>query len=175
MSLDCGTSLWSSSLCCGGLAGLVSKFATYPLDTVHFFPCHATFVNSFCLLKVSSFLGYAVGNLYSYVLPPLLQVKKRMQVHGMSTKTTEGVVVKGIAHVDATVFRSGEASITKTVKHQEFQNSWRCFQFIFRHEGIVGLYRGILPSVTKAVPSAAFSFAFYEVALDMLEAVEEHS
>lgn len=37
-----------------------------------------------------------------------------------------------------------------------------CLQQMWRHEGIKGFYKGSLPSIIKAAPSAAVTFATYE-------------
>jgi hypothetical protein len=39
---------------------------------------------------------------------------------------------------------------------------------IYAHEGLRGLYKGALPSIIKAAPAAAVTFAAYEVILKML-------
>ena len=80
--------------------------------------------------------------------------------------------MKGAANIDATVSRAGTTTTTKLVKHQEFLNSWRCFSFILRNEGTKGLFRGVVPSMIKAVPSTACSFTFYEMALGFFNASE---
>jgi hypothetical protein len=38
-----------------------------------------------------------------------------------------------------------------------------CCQTIFRHEGLMGFYRGIMPTVTKSVLATAVTFSAYEV------------
>ena len=43
-----------------------------------------------------------------------------------------------------------------------------CLAQIYRREGVRGLYKGSLPSVLKAAPSAAVTFTAYEFVLGVL-------
>lgn len=45
-----------------------------------------------------------------------------------------------------------------------------CLQHIWRQEGLRGLYKGSLPSILKAAPSAAITFTAYEFILGALTA-----
>jgi solute carrier family 25 thiamine pyrophosphate transporter 19 len=46
-----------------------------------------------------------------------------------------------------------------------------CLKAIWQKEGIRGLYKGSLPSIIKAAPSAAVTFSTYEFFLGTLTAM----
>lgn len=48
------------------------------------------------------------------------------------------------------------------------QSLGKCMAEILKREGLQGLYKGALPSVLKAAPSAAVTFAAYSYILQML-------
>lgn len=75
--------------------------------------------------------------------------KKRFQVAGLPRSTRYGQRVS--------------EEVTKSLAH--------CIHEIYAKEGLRGLYKGALPSIIKAAPAAAVTFATYEF---MLRALAEH-
>lgn len=49
---------------------------------------------------------------------------------------------------------------------RKFANSRECFRHIFRNEGIKGLYKGLVPTALREIPSYGFQFATYEFLKD---------
>lgn len=49
----------------------------------------------------------------------------------------------------------------------------QCLAHIFRHEGAAGLWKGSIPSIVKAAPSAAITFTAYEAILRWMAASQQ--
>ncbi|KAF2229843.1 calcium-binding mitochondrial carrier protein Aralar2 [Viridothelium virens] len=49
----------------------------------------------------------------------------------------------------------------------------QCFKLVFKEEGMVGLYGGLVPHMMRVVPSAAIMFGVYEVVLKLLGTTSE--
>lgn len=92
--------------------------------------------------------GLAAGTLSKLGTHPLDVVKKRFQVAGLQRST-----------------RYGERVTLSTAASLQ-----RCIQEIARKEGLAGFYKGTLPSLLKAAPSAAVTFACYDFFLRFLVA-----
>ncbi|GAB4822585.1 hypothetical protein N2152v2_009631 [Parachlorella kessleri] len=87
--------------------------------------------------------GLAAGTLAKLGSHPLDVAKKRYQVAGLARSARYG------QRIPEEVCRSLPALIRD----------------IYRREGLRGLYKGALPSIIKAAPAAAVTFAAYEVVL----------
>lgn len=84
--------------------------------------------------------GLCAGTLAKLTTHPLDVAKKRFQVAGLPRDARYGARIS-----------------------QDAVKSLRlCLQQIWQHEGIAGFYKGSLPSIIKAAPSAAVTFATYE-------------
>lgn len=90
--------------------------------------------------------GLCSGTIAKLGTHPLDVAKKRYQVAGLARST-----------------RYGERVATESVV-----NLGRCLQVIYAKEGLAGFYKGALPSVLKAAPSAAVTFACYDFVLRSL-------
>ena len=55
------------------------------------------------------------------------------------------------------------------IQSKAYKNMLDCLQRIVANEGWTGLYKGMLPSVLKAAPAAAITFAMYEILIRELE------
>lgn len=100
--------------------------------------------------KLSSFqsflCGLAAGTLAKIGTHPLDLVKKRFQVAGLQRSARYG---ERVAVSSATSF-------------------FLCCRMIAAKEGLGGFYKGALPSILKAAPSAAVTFACYDFFTKML-------
>lgn len=90
--------------------------------------------------------GLAAGTLAKLGTHPLDVVKKRFQVAGLQRSAAYGERVS--ARAAASFFL--------------------CCRTIAQREGINGFYKGALPSILKAAPSAAVTFACYDLFLRLL-------
>ncbi|UPR02549.1 mitochondrial substrate carrier protein [Chloropicon primus] len=97
--------------------------------------------------------GLASGFIAKFATHPLDVVKKRYQVAGLKRSATygKGFGVKEVAVLG--IFRL----LTKTV----------------REEGLQGIYKGVTPSLLKAAPSAAITFAMYSLAMDYMSSAAQ--
>ncbi|BDA46267.1 mitochondrial thiamine diphosphate carrier 1 [Coccomyxa sp. Obi] len=93
--------------------------------------------------------GLAAGTLAKLGTHPLDVCKKRFQVAGLQRSLQYG------ARVQAESVKSLPA----------------CLKHIWQREGLRGLYKGSLPSILKAAPSAAVTFTAYEFILGALTAI----
>lgn len=87
--------------------------------------------------------GLVSGVLAKLATHPLDVAKKRAQVAGLARSTAYG----------------------QRVGLETTQSLTRCLAGIYRQEGVAGLYKGTVPSLLKAGPSAAITFAAYELIL----------
>ncbi|CAI5512102.1 unnamed protein product, partial [Closterium sp. Naga37s-1] len=91
--------------------------------------------------------GLAAGTLAKVACHPLDVVKKRFQVEGLRRHPRYG------ARIQPRAYRGMIDALRKIVAT----------------EGVEGLYKGVLPSVIKAAPSAAITFFVYELVAKFLE------
>ncbi|CAI5529243.1 unnamed protein product [Closterium sp. Naga37s-1] len=91
--------------------------------------------------------GLAAGTLAKVACHPLDVVKKRFQVEGLRRHPRYG------ARIQPRAYRGMIDALRKIVAA----------------EGVEGLYKGVLPSVMKAAPSAAITFFVYELVAKFLE------
>ena len=50
----------------------------------------------------------------------------------------------------------------------KYESSRHAFRQIFRHEGLAGFYKGMIPNYLKVAPAIATSFVTYEWAKEIL-------
>lgn len=92
--------------------------------------------------------GLASGFIAKFATHPLDVVKKRYQVAGLCRSASYG---KGFGVQEVAVL-----------------GIFRLLGKIVREEGLQGIYKGVTPSLMKAAPSAAITFAVYSLALDYI-------
>lgn len=95
------------------------------------------------------FCGLAAGTLAKLGTHPLDVAKKRFQVAGLRRS-----------------FRYGKRISDNSVSSLSY-----CLREIIAKEGVAGLYKGALPSLLKAAPSAAVTFACYDLFFSRFMAV----
>ncbi|KXS12842.1 mitochondrial carrier [Gonapodya prolifera JEL478] len=49
-----------------------------------------------------------------------------------------------------------------------YRSSWHCLTHTFRAEGVPGLFRGFVPCMLRAAPVNSFTFAAFEIAMNLL-------
>jgi hypothetical protein len=54
------------------------------------------------------------------------------------------------------------------VNNHSFNSSRECLRYVYRHEGIKGVYKGVVPTALREIPSYGFQFATYEFLKDLL-------
>ncbi|KAI9919206.1 hypothetical protein PsorP6_011677 [Peronosclerospora sorghi] len=94
-------------------------------------------------------IGAVTGFLSKLAVYPLDTVKKRMQMRHVRRCETYGIIPM-------------------------YTSSWTCFLDILTREGVVGLYKGTVPSVLKSVVAASATFSTYELTLRALRHVSVH-
>ena len=92
--------------------------------------------------------GLAAGTLAKLGTHPLDVAKKRFQVAGLQRSARYG----------------------RRVPAEAATSLSRCLAEIHAREGFAGLYKGALPSIMKAAPAAAVTFAAYDIVLKLLAA-----
>lgn len=94
--------------------------------------------------KISTFddlaIGATSGVVAKFVTMPLDTIKKRMQILGQFDAASKG-----------------------------YRHAAHAFQSIYAKEGVLGLFRGTMPSLVKAGPSSAVTFAAFEATKRFLE------
>ncbi|XP_031557885.1 mitochondrial thiamine pyrophosphate carrier-like [Actinia tenebrosa] len=90
----------------------------------------------------SLFCGAVSGMISKAVILPIDIVKKRIQIQGFA--------VHARAHFG---------------KVPEYHNLRHCVRSIIKHEGVQGLYKGLVPSTIKAAVSLSITFSAYEQCL----------
>eukprot|EP00026_Physarum_polycephalum_P012989 Phypoly_transcript_13344.p1 GENE.Phypoly_transcript_13344~~Phypoly_transcript_13344.p1 ORF type:complete len:325 (+),score=41.10 Phypoly_transcript_13344:95-1069(+) len=89
--------------------------------------------------------------------PPLAQ---------LSFGALAGVAAKlGVMPLDTIKKRMQMSGVARDVRYGEmleYKNTFHCIATIAKREGIRGFYKGTVPSLYKAAPSAALTFMFYE-------------
>ena len=93
--------------------------------------------------------GLASGFVAKFATHPLDVVKKRYQVAGLSRAATYG---KGFG-----------------VREVAVLGIFRMLGRTIAEEGLQGIYKGVTPSLLKAAPSTAITFAVYSVVLGCLK------
>lgn len=101
----------------------------------------------------SAYAGSVSGAVSKIAVYPLDTVKRRLQAQ---------------AFVDANSAAASDGS------QQFYRGMWDCFVTIFRQEGWMSFYRGMVPSVLKTTISTSLSFAFYRWTRNGLEAAHHH-
>lgn len=97
------------------------------------------------LLGSSVFAGAMAGLCAKTSIYPFDLMKKRMQIQGIQHYRTE----------------YGETFICNGMID--------CFRRTIAHEGFIGIFKGLSPSLLKAVCTSAMHFTTYEVACKLLE------
>ncbi|VFQ64659.1 unnamed protein product [Cuscuta campestris] len=93
--------------------------------------------------------GLAAGACAKVVCHPLDVVKKRFQIEGLQRHPRYGA----------------------RVELNAYKNMYDALKRILAQEGWGGLYKGIVPSIVKAAPAGAVTFAAYEFTSDWLETI----
>ncbi|RAL54454.1 hypothetical protein DM860_001582 [Cuscuta australis] len=93
--------------------------------------------------------GLAAGACAKVVCHPLDVVKKRFQIEGLQRHPRYGA----------------------RIELNAYKNMYDALKRILTQEGWGGLYKGIVPSIVKAAPAGAVTFAAYEFTSDWLETI----
>lgn len=88
--------------------------------------------------------GAVSGCIAKSIIYPLDLSKKRMQIQGFSE------------------YRKNYG------RHFQCHGVWNCLQTTVRQEGILGLYKGITPSIWKAGFTSALNFCIYDNLLNLI-------
>lgn len=96
--------------------------------------------------------GLAAGTLAKIGTHPLDVAKKRFQVAGLARSAKYG----------------------RRISAEAVRSLPQCCKEILQKEGIAGFYKGALPSVIKAAPAAAVTFATYELMVRLLIKEDSH-
>jgi solute carrier family 25 phosphate transporter 23/24/25/41 len=55
-----------------------------------------------------------------------------------------------------------------SAEHKVYKSTWECTKEVFKMDGILGFYRGLIPNYLKVVPAISISFVVYERIKQML-------
>ena len=86
-------------------------------------------------------LGTISGTTAKLAVYPLDTVKKRMQVQGQPLRRVNG---------------------SRPVLQPHYSSTWQCCRHILRAEGLIGFYRGTLPTLLKAGLGTGATFASFD-------------
>ena len=56
----------------------------------------------------------------------------------------------------------------------QYKSIWDAITVIISHEGVLGLYKGIVPNLLKVAPSMASSWLSFELTRDFFVAMNRH-
>eukprot|EP01118_Nematostelium_gracile_P009769 TRINITY_DN32_c0_g1_i1.p1 TRINITY_DN32_c0_g1~~TRINITY_DN32_c0_g1_i1.p1 ORF type:complete len:299 (-),score=59.92 TRINITY_DN32_c0_g1_i1:92-988(-) len=175
-------------LIAGGLAGLTSVTATYPLDLVRTrLSCQSPtemkykgIVDSFNVIyREEGPLAF-----YKGINATLIGVAPYVGLNFMFYETLKSFVKKNI-HPEPTTVQllsiggiSGAIAQTITypcdvlrrkmqmqgfsADHPNFKNTLDCIKYTWKTQRIVGFYKGLIPNYLKVVPSISIAFVVYE-------------
>lgn len=105
-------------------------------------------------MLVPFLVGGAARSIASTVLLPVNVVRMRLQM-----KTYSETEMKE---------RNLKAAATNHKEGVVYTGMLDAFQKIYRHEGILGFYKGLTPSLLKIFPTSGIFFLFYELTLSTL-------
>jgi len=176
-------------LTAGGLAGLTSVVATYPLDLVRTRLSVQTTGENMKYEGIihafkSIFKEEGILSLYKGINATLLGVAPYVGLNFMIYETLKSFVKKNFRSEPSTVQLlscgglSGALAQTITypfdvlrrkmqmqgfsVDHPKYLNTWDCIKFTWRTQSIAGFYKGLIPNYMKVVPSISITFVVYE-------------
>ena len=97
---------------------------------------------------LSGYAGSISGAMSKVLVYPMDTIKKRIQIQSVfGASNSTGVVYKGM---------------------------WDCLVTSIRMEGVLGLYRGLVPSVLKTTLGSGLSFTFFRSTKNLLESIHDH-
>ncbi|KAF5269975.1 hypothetical protein FQR65_LT05774 [Abscondita terminalis] len=172
---------------CGALAGCSATFASFPFDVVRTRLVGQSEKNKIFAGVTDAFLhivkkeGFFV--LYRGMLPTFIQVGPQVGVQFMCYKFFDGMY-RSLVHMDQYSYTlpgsliSGSLSglVAKTViypldlvkKRMQIQGMFNCVKKILIVEGPLGLFKGLHPSLWKAVITTALHFTSYEFMIKII-------
>lgn len=114
-----------------------------------------------------AFYGGLAGEMLWLASYPLDVVKSKMQTDGLSSiRTAQGVPTPEQVRMSSETnakFPSSTPSLetaeTKHLGHRHYPTMRSCFAQTFRKEGFVGFWKGIGPTLLRAMPVSAATFA----------------
>ena len=132
--------------------------------------------------------GLAAGTLAKLGTHPLDVCKKRFQVCWRAACDPTLIVGVAAEQCAACLLESVNTAVLvqivglqrsvrygARVPHESVRSIPGCMRQIWQREGVRGLYKGALPSIIKAAPSAAVTFTAYEYILSLLSAMAAQS
>jgi solute carrier family 25 thiamine pyrophosphate transporter 19 len=114
-------------------------------------------------IGLSGYAGSISGAVSKMIVYPMDTVKKRIQVQSVF-----GTVASTTTSPPTTTIPT-----TGTVTTRRYTGAIDCFVTMIRQEGIMSLYRGLLPSVLKTTIGSGLSFAFFRMTKNLLEDVHD--
>ncbi|CAH9117811.1 unnamed protein product [Cuscuta epithymum] len=132
-----------------GIRGLYSGLSPTLVEIIPYAGLQFGTYDTFKRWTMLFLCGLAAGTCAKVVCHPLDVVKKRFQIEGLKRHPRYGAQVKLNA----------------------YRNMYDALSRILLQEGWAGLYKGIVPSVIKAAPAGAVTFAAYEFTSDWLETI----
>jgi hypothetical protein len=81
---------------------------------------------------------------------------------GAASKTLSASITYPLYILRTRLFQRAEVSSHGLSKKYKYSGSGDVISRTFRHEGIGGFFKGMLPHLMKAAPSAALTLTFYE-------------
>ncbi|GBG74701.1 hypothetical protein CBR_g19106 [Chara braunii] len=127
----------------------------------------------------------AIVNYYTYNTLKNLYIRRHLEVDRINSWNTiwMGAVAGAVARfmtfplvvtrMDMTFSLATDPVFNWAPSPQGFTNTWSALHTIIQNDGIMGLYRGVVPSVVSVAPRSAVEWAVYEAAKRVFIAVGE--
>jgi solute carrier family 25 thiamine pyrophosphate transporter 19 len=130
----------------------MKKVNEKPIDTIDNLKSQKSTINTPIGKSIKNLLrkglyGGIAGGTSKFLVYPFDTVKKRMQISSLNVLDSKLV--------------------------SKYDNLWTCISTTMAQEGVYGFYRGIKPTIIKAVAASAITFATYESVKIFLHSLKE--
>lgn len=154
---------------CAGFSGFVAQLMVYPIETIkiRIMATNSSFIQVIGMLKNINLLFRGLTPSLIGIVPYAgleLSIYNRLRHHnlllvGSLASGTAATVVYPLSLIRTRLQAQGTKS-----HPQVYSGFWDVAQQTLKKEGVLGFYRGLLPTLFKVVPSAAITYFCYETA-----------
>lgn len=115
---------------------------------------------------VSKLLVYPLDTVKKLLQLEVVQCSFQQQGHIVTDSTAIGINTAGMSGSCGIKGLSGSPSTSP-----KYQSLGECISWVYRHEGLRGYYKGVVPSVWKSVLSTGVMFATYQSVKQFLDTI----